>query len=413
MKNLRGLRAPLWRASLVLIVGTAALVALELGVEFSERPGTANASWMLRLYDTLGLFVLGGLDLGEPVHGSAVGRGLMWFAYFGAPAITGLAVAETLLRAVAPGYWHFRKIRGHVVIIGSGRLGEIYLRRLRSLHRHKPVLIVEPESDLVEGNVVVDKNGPIFVHGDLHSELFLDRLRLHRAERVVLATGDDFLNLDTATRVLDRAPGLGSRLMVHVADLSLWRAVASTRVARESSIFNTYHVAATHLVRSELLTWFEHTAEDDIVVLGGFGRFGQTVLSELQEHAGQCFNTVIIIDPDVDEMAALFDQQVGFDTGSYRHHLISGDLASPATWREIKERFELRKHTPAFVLGCSNDAINIRVALQVASEYGEARAFARVSDHSSFGEDLARDTGVRIISMTDLISASMPSSWFG
>ena len=413
MRNLQRYRGPVLRSALVILVSAAALISMELGVEFSERPGTTTASWMLRLYDTLGLFVLGGLDLGEPVKGSPLGRGLRWFAYFGAPAITGLAVAETLLRTIAPGHWQFRKIRGHIVLIGAGRIGEIYLQRLRELHPHKPIIVVEPDNELVEGSVLAEPGGPIFVHGDVHSDLLLDRLRLDRAERVVVVSEDDFLNLDTATRVLARSPALGQGIIVHVADLSLLRAVKSTRVARECTIFNTFHVAATHLVHSELLQWFHHTIEDDIVVLGGFGRFGQTVLSELQEHAGDRFNLVLIIDPEVEKMAALFEEQVGFDETAYQHHLISGDLASPSVWRELEERFELHKHTPAFVLGSSNDAINIRTALQVVGTYDETRAFARVSDHSCFAEDLARDTGVHIISMAALVADSMPKSWFG
>lgn len=389
------------------------MVAMSMGVEFSERPGTTTGSWMLRIYDTLGLFVLGGLDLGEPIKGTATGRALMWFAYFGAPAITGVAVMETVLKAIAPGHWQFRKIRGHIVIIGTGRLAELYLQRLRELHPHKPVIVVEPDTDLVEGSVMSVAGGPIFVHGDLHSDLLLDRLRLHRAERVVVSTSEDFLNLDTATRVLARAPNLGADVIVHVADLSLLRAVGSTRVARECTIINSFHVAATHLVHSELLQWFSHTIEDDIVVLGGFGRFGQTVLGELQQHAGERFNLVIIIDRNIEEMAAVFDEQIGFDQEAYTHHLIEGDIGSPLVWKEIEERFQLQSHTPAFVLGCGNDASNIRTALQVVERYKETRAFARVSDHSSFAEDLARDSGVRIISMADLVADSMPSSWFG
>jgi hypothetical protein len=401
------------RSGLVLIICTAALTAMSMGVEFSERPGTTTGSWMLRLYDTIGLFVLGGLDLGEPIKGTPLARALMWFAYFGAPAITGVAVVETVLRTVAPGHWQFRKIRGHIIIIGSGRLAELYLLRLRQLHPHKPVIVVEPDKDLVEGSVMSVPGGPIFVHGDLHSDLLIDRLRVHRAERVCVATSDDFLNLDTATRLLTRAPTLGRDIIVHVADLSLLRAVESTRVARECTIINSFHVAATHLVQSELLQWFQHTIEDDIVVLGGFGRFGQTVLAELQEHAGDRFNQVIIIDRHVEEMAAVFEEQVGFDNDAYEHHLISGDIVSPLVWKEIEERFQLKDHTPAFVMGCGTDASNIRTALQVVRTYEKTRAFARVSDHSSFAEDMASDTGVRIVSMADLVADSMPPSWFG
>lgn len=403
----------MWKGALVLLVSTCALVSLELGVEFSERPGTVDASWMLRFYDTIGLFVLGGLDLGEPVGGTVFGRMLMWFAYFGAPAITGLAVVETLLKTIAPGDWHFRKIRNHTIIVGSGNIGEIYLNRLRTLHPGASIIVVEPERDLADGSAVLSEGGPIYVHGDLQSDIFLDRLQLGKARRIVVATDDDFFNLDIATRVLARVPTLRENIIVHVADLSLLRAVDATRVARECTTFNTFHVAATHLVRTELLEWFQHTVEDDIVVLGGFGRFGQTVLDELQVHAGERFNKVVIIDPNIVALAAVFDEQVGFRRDHYEHFLISSDLASPETWKEIEKRFDLQNHTPAFVLGSSNDATNIRSALSVQKMYKETRAFARVSEHSSFAEDLAKDTGVRIISLAALLGESMPSKWFG
>ncbi len=259
---------------------------------------------------------------------------------------------------------------------------------------------------------MLSEGGPIYVRGDVHSEIFLDRLRLENARRVVVATVDDFQNLDVATRVLSRVPRLAEDIIVHVADLSLLRAMDSTRVARECTTFNTFHVAATHLVRTELLEWFHHTVEDDIVILGGFGRFGQTVLSELQAHAGERFNKVIIIDPQAEAMAALFEEQVGFREDHYEHFLMSSDLASPATWLEIEERFQLQQHTPAFVLGSSDDAMNIRSALSIQKTYKETRTFARVSEHSSFAEDLAKDTGVRIISLAALLAESMPKRWF-
>lgn len=396
----------------MVIVSACALISMEMGVGFSERPGTVDSSWMLRFYDTIGLFVLGGLDLGEPIGGTAFWRILMWFSYFGAPAITGLAVVETLLKTIAPGHWHFRKIRNHTIIVGTGSIGEIYLNRLRTLDPGAPIIVVEPERDVAEGSAVLSEGGPIYVTGDVQSDIFLERLRLEKARRIVFATSDDFLNLDVATRVLDRVPTLGEDIIIHVADLSLLRAVEATRVARECTTFNTFHVAATHLVRTELLEWFHHTVEDDIVVLGGFGRFGQTVLGELQAHAGERFNKVILIDPQIEAMAAQFDEQVGFRDDHYEHYLISSDLGNPGTWKEIERRFDLHSHTPAFVLGSSNDATNIRSALTVQKMYKETRSFARVSEHSSFAEDLAKDTGVRIISLAALLTESMPSKWF-
>ena len=54
----------------------------------SERD-LADAGILTRAYYTLGLFFLGGLDLGTPVGGPEAARTVLWLAYFAAPLITG------------------------------------------------------------------------------------------------------------------------------------------------------------------------------------------------------------------------------------------------------------------------------------------------------------------------------------
>jgi hypothetical protein len=53
-------------------------------------------------------------------------------------------------------------------------------------------------------------------------------------------------------------------------------------------------------VREVLLHHFHRTEEKDVVILAGFGRFGQTILEELQLNAHKDIASVGIIDVDAD-----------------------------------------------------------------------------------------------------------------
>lgn len=383
-----------------------------LGVGVSDRDAVAEAGLFTKAYYTLGLFVLGGMDLGMPVGGPPVGRALLWFAYYAAPTITASAVIEGLLRALGPRVWMLRRMRRHVVIAGCGKLTMLYLARLREVDRRRPVVIVETQPDrpnLDEARVVF---GATIVTGDIRNSLLLAALRLDRAERVLLLTGDDFTNLDTAAAMLRLVPDLGPRTIVHVGDLGFMRVMAHTSVARECHVFNTHQIAAEHLVRTRLLDHFQHTAKLDVVVLAGFGRFGQTVLAELQRRAAGKFELVVIVDFDVERRLREFDDQVGF-SASYGHVGISGDLSDPGLWAQVAERHGIAEREPAFVLGSGNDGVNLQAALRLSSKYPGALIIARGFLHSSFAEEVSNEGHFHSFSIADLVSQSLPDGWLG
>ena len=85
-------------------VFACALVAFEVGVGTSERAAIPQAGVLTHLYYGVGLFVLGGMDLGMPTGGPVYGRVLLWVAYFLGPIVTTTAVAEGFLRMVRPEY---------------------------------------------------------------------------------------------------------------------------------------------------------------------------------------------------------------------------------------------------------------------------------------------------------------------
>jgi voltage-gated potassium channel Kch len=401
-----------WRGLLLVLVFGCGLAGFLSGAEVSERPGVSQAQVLTKIYYTLGLFVLGGMDIGTPIGGPLVGRVLLWTAYFGAPAITASALLEGLLRVVQPEAWRLMRLRRHVVIGGCGRLALLYLQRLREVEPRRTAVVV----DLRDDNALLDEARDAYhaqiVRGDITSPALLMRLRVRRAQRVLLLTGDDFANLDAASRILAAAPHLAGRIVVHVANLRFMRSMAETHIARKCVPFNGHEIAASHLVRTKLLAHFQATAPLDLVVLVGFGRFGHTVLDELQRRAAGKFHTVVIVDLDAERRARVFDEQVGFSDG-YRHEIVDGDLRDPGLWRSLDERFHLGDSEPVLVIGSGDDGTNLRTALWLVSRFARANVIARSFHQSSFADEVAADAGFDTVSVAQLVGQSMPEDWFG
>jgi voltage-gated potassium channel Kch len=412
VRDRRRLRWFLWRGLALALVFGAGLTGFLLGVDVSDRPGVADAGLGVQLYYTVGLFVLGGLDLGVPVGGPLVGRVLLWIAYFGAPAITASAVVEGVLRAIDPQRWRLRGLRDHIVIGGCGRLAMLYLQRLREVSGARPtVVIVEAKSD----HPYVPAAETLFrarvITGNISGAGIIAGLRLDRARRVMLLTGDDFVNLDAAAQMLSTAPDLAGRMVVHVADLRFKRLMKATSVARHAEVFNIYQSAAVHLVDTEIIPYFEQTEFRDIVVLAGFGRLGQTILDQLQRRALDSMAAVIIIDTDADERAMVFDDQCGFADG-YERHIVEGDANDLGVWNRVEALYDFATSAPAFLLVSGNDALNLRVAMRLGDRYPAARVLARSYFRSTFAEEVSRDAGFRTFSVAEQIVESMPDSWF-
>ncbi|MEE8525910.1 MAG: NAD-binding protein, partial [Thermoanaerobaculia bacterium] len=220
----------LWLRVLIFVaVVMIGFVALLAGTGFSEREIPA-ADVATKLYYTLGLFVFGGLDLGVPDGGPDWARVLLWLTYFAAPAITTSALVEGLMFVIKPHSWRLRWLRGHVIIGGCGRLTLLYIQRLRQHHPGRPVLLIERHAENPHIRMVSEGAHTQVLIGDIASEAVLQALRLRRAESVLLLTGDDYANLDAASRICRLRPELAPRILVLVSDIRLLRVLEQSQI---------------------------------------------------------------------------------------------------------------------------------------------------------------------------------------
>lgn len=384
------------------------MIGLAGGVELSERPGIGDSSWWVRLYYLLGLFVFGGLDLGVPEGGAAWARGLLWISYFGSPAITTSAIVEGVLRILRPEAWRIWTLRGHVVVAGCSRVAQLYMARIRRHRRGGRLLVIERSAESPHLQAMAEEPRTDVLLGDISSEVVLRSLRLSQARAVYLLTGDDYANLDAASRICRMCPRLTEHIVVHVSDIQLLRLIEQRNLLPGVRKFNGYRTAAIYLVQGILLPHFRLTQGLDTVILAGFGRFGQTVLRELQQDAEGLFQTVVLIDLEAQLRADVFDEQVGFND-SYSHRVVKGDLQNPALWARVRGDLGELGTRPVVLLGSGHDSVNIRTALWLSEKIDDARIIARCFDQSAFTRAVSEAGGFEIVGTADLLMASLES----
>ena len=69
-----------WLPAGAIVVFLLALIGFESGVSVTERPELATAGLMAKAYYALSLFDVGGVDLGTPTGGPALGQAMLWTA---------------------------------------------------------------------------------------------------------------------------------------------------------------------------------------------------------------------------------------------------------------------------------------------------------------------------------------------
>jgi Trk K+ transport system NAD-binding subunit len=373
------------------------IVAFASGVATTGRPEIGSDPWIAWIYYAGGLFVFGGLDLGIPSGGPLLGRLSLWVAYILAPTVTTTAVAEAFLNLVRP-QWFRRRLSNHMVVVGAGQIGGQYVRAIRSLDPECPILVAD-EADVSEEYSSVDT-----IQLPATQPPALDGLQLERARGMVVVSEDDLANLETAWAAHSAFADL--RIAVHVGDLALLRPVG--RVSSEPMSpagFNTRQITANYLYQIHLALHFESTAYKDVVVLAGFGRFGQTIMELLLREADAELETVIVVDPQ----ATMQLRQIDADLGRTGVRLLGLDLdiTDPATWERVESEVTEVGTTPVYVLCGSDELLNLRAALLLRESSPDPRIFVRCFHRSPFLRSLAKQQGFELLAFETVLREAL------
>ena len=399
-----------WRLPLALALFGCAMFGFSSGVGVTDRPDLANESFIVKAYFSLGLFVVGGLDIGLPTGGPPIGRFALWIAYFGSPLLAASAIMEALLVVISGERWQLRRINGHIVIVGSGTLTTSYLRVLRQQSHYMPVIVVDTAIDPVRAHELWQTFNVTTVNGDITLDFIIKKLRLHRAVRVMLLGDNDFSAFEAASKILRLYPKLESQVVLHGGGLRFIRAMQGTKIASKVTLFNSYNLAAKGLVNSTLINHFKRTNYQDTVVIAGFGLFGQTILEEMQVNAGEEIGLVAIVDNQAYRRVQIVDEQQK-NSAFYKREVFQGDITHPEVWRNLTGDIDLSRGEPVVIMGTGNPATNLRTGLWIKQKYNNALVFVRTNNTSEFANAVSKEHNVQCISITELVENNIPLEW--
>lgn len=371
----------------VLIVFAATLVAIGAGVDVSERPGLPEEPVPVRLYYAIGLFVLGGLDLGVPTGGPSWARALLWGAYFLGPVITTTAVAEGVLRVANPRWLGRWRNRDHLVVVGTTQVAWVYEAVARRLDADRRILHVSLDDYRTSAA----------------------QIRADQAWRVVLADGDDLSNLGAAWELHRLHPDVD--VVAHVGSIALRREVARMAEAAGVRLFNTHEMAAAAIFERDLAPHFAETAGQDVVALVGFGRFGQTVFSQLLDWAHRDVAHIIVVDYAAARNVRNFAAQVGLDD-TVKLTVLDLDVRDPHAWAEIATH--LTGDVPPLAVLCTDDvATNLQAASGLRKRLPDAALYVRCFDDSIFLDAVEQRYGVQTLAIERILTEALQADYAG
>ena len=399
-----------WRWLAAILFFSFALSGLQMGVTLSERPSIISADLLTKAYYSLGLFVVGGLDLGTPTGGPLIGRVFLWIAYFGAPILAASALIEAILSVLTPHKWRLHRIKNHIVIVGSGELTITYLKALRAVDKKVPVVVIDNKIDKLREHELRTQFSTKVIIGDINHSYFIHRLSLGNARKVMMLVDDNFQSYDAANKIIKLFPKLKNKVIIHCNSIRFMRSMAGSEVAKNCITFNSYQLAAIGLTNDHLVNHFLKTKPKDVVVIAGFGLFGQTVLEELSQYAQKEIDMVAIIDKDAQRRVLVVDEQLKLSDFS-RREVLEGDISNPEIWDKLCQNVDLTNSEPIIILGTGSAEENLRASLWLKEKYPNALIIARSHQPSLFAQEIGVQYNINSVSITQLVKENFPKAW--
>ena len=156
---------------------------------------------------------------------------------------------------------------------------------------------------------------------------------------------------------------------------------------------------------------FDATAHRDTVVLVGLGRFGQSILEQLEKYASGAFSRVAIIDQFAEQRALIADEQVETER-AYSRHTYEGDVNDPEIWNRLFKELVIGEEEPVFVITTGDDQTNLRSAIWLRKRFHNALIIARTLTPSYFAQGVCDEHDIVSVNTAQLVETSIPHAWY-
>ena len=147
-----------------------------------------------------------------------------------------------------------------------------------------------------------------------------------------------------------------------------------------------------------------------MVVIAGFGLFGQSVLEELSQYAKKEIDTIAIISKDAHRRVLVVDEQLKL-TDFAKRVILEGNISDPEIWDKLCQNVDLESSEPIIILGTGSAEENLRAALWLKDKYPNALIIARSHQPSQFAQEIGQQYNINSVSITQLVKENFPEDW--
>ena len=147
------------------------------------------------------------------------------------------------------------------------------------------------------------------------------------------------------------------------------------------------------------------------MVIGGFGRFAQTILELLRVTAADDLDRIVIVDEAAARRVRKFSADVSLDALTYS--TVDGELEDPGTWAEVERILGEGGATPVYLLAAEEEVVNFRAAMLLRSRATEPRVFARCFHRTAFAESLADQLEFELLAFEDVLRDALREHYEG
>jgi hypothetical protein len=422
MPGTRSLFRPiLWRFIPVLATVVLAVLAFRNGVDVSGHGDIPDDTLFVQLYYAIGLFALGGMDLGMPVGGPVAWRRVLIVCYFAAPMMAAAAVIEALSRAIWSRLVALWPWRGHIVVAGGGRVARAVVAECRRRMPRASILVVEKTVRETQASHFRRMKRVLLISGDITDRQTAEMLRIPKARCVLLLSNDELANVELAVQYKDDFAGEGGRpILVRVADLDLVKR-ANRILARDDwqPCVNIHKAVAEQLCRDSI-EHMKKLAGKETLVFSGFGRFARTYLREFIAVRGvEQISSIVLIDPEAELCWQRFfsslppESQVAVERIEVLRE--TGVQEDPRMWRPLLEDQAIggaAKGKLVVLLGTNDDQSNLKAAMRMRDKNVDAYLMVRLFGASRFAKQVAKDMNLRLVDIERELEQQI-QSWIG
>ena len=406
---------------LVLLVLVVAVLAFRSGVNVSDRGDIPDDAFLMQLYYAIGLFALGGMDLGMPTGGPRLWQMALLATYFLAPVLAAAAVIEALWRAIWLRLVDKWPWRDHIVLAGGGRVARAVVDEcLRSFPGTRILVVEKRVTDSMLSHFGALKR-VYLIGGDTTEPSTVDALRIGHARALMLLTNDELANVELAVQSEAHFGGEnGLPMLVRVADLDLTdRANRILARGGRQPCVNIHKAVAEKICRDSIDYMTENKGREALVFTG-FGRFCQTYLRQFMEVRGtEHIGSIAIIDKDAelawqrffDSLSSTQRSQIA-DIPVRRQ---SGLQEDPRVWAPILSGADGSDRPPSnlvVLLGTNDDPSNLKAAMRVRDRSPEAYVMVRAFGASSFARQIGEEMNIEIVDIAEELRIQI-KAWVG